>query len=81
MYEFIKNQNHWTGVKIFFLFQSSLAYFTLVFANSEVRQLLTSHTNGEFSHSIYLHCMDKCYAASTEVFKFYQNVIKKSFIF
>jgi exosome complex component RRP46 len=60
---------------------SSVAYFTLVFANSETRRLLTSHTTGEFSHSMYLHCMDKCFAASKEVFRFYENVIKKSSIF
>lgn len=61
-----------------FTFQSSTAYFTLVFTNSETRQLLTSHTTGEFSHSTYLHCMDKCYAASKEIINFYNRVIKKS---
>ncbi|MCP6508461.1 hypothetical protein NL478_27230, partial [Klebsiella pneumoniae] len=38
--------------------KSSVAYFTLVFANSETRKLLTSHTTGEFSHSTFVHCMD-----------------------
>ncbi|VVC35449.1 Exoribonuclease, phosphorolytic domain 1,Exoribonuclease, phosphorolytic domain 2,Ribosomal [Cinara cedri] len=60
---------------------SSVAYFTLVFSNSETRRLLTSHTTGEFSHSTYVHCMDKCFAASKEIFNFYKNIVKKSSIF
>ncbi|XP_026816702.1 exosome complex component RRP46 [Rhopalosiphum maidis] len=60
---------------------SSVAYFTLVFANSETRFLLTSHTTGKFSQKTYMECMNKCYTASKEVFNFYENVIKKSYIF
>ncbi|XP_025425202.1 exosome complex component RRP46 [Sipha flava] len=60
---------------------SSVAYFTLVFSSSESRQLLTSHTTGKFSHSIYLQCMDKCFAATREVFSFYENMIKKQLIY
>lgn len=63
------------------VFQSSVAYFTLVFANSETRQLLTSHTTGEFSHSMFVRCMDKCFVASKEVFNFYEKAINKSTIF
>jgi len=66
---------------MFVFFQSSVAYFTLVFANSETRCLLTSHTTGEFTQKTYMDCMDKCYAASKEVFNFYKSVIKKSSIF
>jgi len=61
--------------------KSSVAYFTLVFANSETRQLLTSHTTGEFSDSMFVHCMDKCFVASKEVFSFYEKAINKSSIF
>lgn len=69
------------NVQIYLFFQSSVSYFTLVFANSETRCLLTSHTTGEFSQKMYMDCMDKCYAASKEVFNFYKNVIKNSYIF
>ncbi|XP_050544531.1 exosome complex component RRP46 [Daktulosphaira vitifoliae] len=61
--------------------KSSEAYITLVFANSENRELLSSYTTGHFSQLTYIHCMDKCYAASKKVFKFYINLINNGTMF
>lgn len=59
-----------------FIFQNAKAIFTFTY-DSIKKNVISSSTTGRFTDKEFLECLDKCRQASSCIFNFYRDVVKR----